>query len=598
MERTHTCGQLRASDAGTEATLMGWVNRRRSLGGLIFIDLRDREGITQVVFNPSIAAAAHALAEGMRPEYVVAVSGVVRLRPQGAANPNLPTGEIELEASRVEILNTAKTPPFYINEDVEIEEPLRLRYRYLDLRRERVKGNILFRHRVVKFIRDWLDRRGFVEIETPILVKETPGGAREFLTPSRIQPGNFYALPQSPQQFKQILMVAGFDKYFQIARCFRDEDLRADRQPEFTQLDMEMSFVSQEDVMEVTEALFTDLVESLGRHRLLAKPFPRLTYAEAMAKYGSDKPDLRFGLETVDISELARASEFRVFGETLAAGGQVRLLRAPGLGHYSRRELDELAAFAQSKGARGLLTVQLVGGGPRSPLTKFMTPGQMGRLLELAGAEQGDLLLIVADKPEVAAEALGQLRLEIGRRLNLMDPNLLAFAWIVEMPLLEWNEQEGHWQSKHHQFTMPMIEDLPLLDTNPGLVRAQQYDIVCNGTEVGGGSIRIHRRELQEKIFRIVGMSEADARAMFGHLLEAFEYGTPPHGGIAPGIDRLVMLLAGAENIREVIPFPKTQSGLCLLTGAPSPVSRERLAELHLTLLPEAARAAWQSNNP
>ena len=598
MERTHTCGQLRTEDAGTEATLMGWVNRRRSLGGLIFIDLRDREGITQVVFNPSIAASAHTLAEDMRPEFVVAITGIVRLRPEGAANANLPTGQIELEAIRAEVLNPAKTPPFYINEDAGIEEPLRLRYRYLDLRRERVKGNILFRHRIVKFIRDWLDRRGFIEIETPILVKETPGGAREFLVPSRIQPGSFYALPQSPQQYKQILMVAGFDKYFQIARCFRDEDLRADRQPEFTQLDMEMSFVTQEDVMAITESLFTDMVESLGRHRLLAKPFPRLTYAEAMAKYGSDKPDLRFGLELVDISELARASEFRVFNEALAAGGEVRLLRAPGLGHYSRRELDELATFAQSKGAKGLLTLELGEGGPRSPLTKFMTPGQMDRLIELAGAKQGDLLLIVADKPDAVAESLGQLRLEIGRRLNLMDPNLLAFAWVVEMPLLEWNAAEGHWQSKHHQFTMPLGEDLPLLDTNPGAVRAQQYDIVCNGTEVGGGSIRIHRRELQERIFRIIGMSDVDARSMFGHLLEAFEYGTPPHGGIAPGIDRLVMLLSGAENIREVITFPKTQSGLCLLTGAPSPVTRERLADLHLTLLPEAARAAWQSDNP
>jgi aspartyl-tRNA synthetase len=568
------------------------------LGGLIFIDLRDREGITQVVFNPSISATAHSLAEDMRAEYVVAVHGIVRLRPEGASNPSLATGEVELEATRAEVLNPAKTPPFYINEEAEVDEPLRLRYRYLDLRRERVKNNILFRHRVVKYIRDWLDKRGFVEIETPILVKETPGGAREFLVPSRIQQGSFYALPQSPQQFKQILMVAGFDKYFQIARCFRDEDLRADRQPEFTQLDMEMSFVDQEDVLRLTESLFTDLVGSLGTHRLLAKPFPRLTYDEAMAKYGSDKPDLRFGLELVDISDLAGASEFKVFQAALATGGQVKALRAPGLGHYSRRELDELVQFAQNRGAKGLMTVELAEGGPKSPLTKFMTPGQMDRLSQLVGAKQGDLILIVADRPEVVAEALGQLRLEIGRRLNLMDPQMLALAWVLEMPLLEWNDQEGHWQSKHHQFTMPMDEDLALLDTAPERVRAKQYDIVCNGTEVGGGSIRIHRRELQEKIFRLIGMSDEEARSMFGHMLEAFEYGTPPHGGIAPGIDRLVMLLSGAENIREVIPFPKTQSGVDLLTGSPSPVTRQRLADLGLTLLPEAARSAWQSDKP
>ncbi len=598
MRRTHSCGQLRATDAGAQVTLMGWVHRRRSHGNLIFVDLRDREGITQVVFNPAVSTPAHALAETFRNEYVVAVSGTVRRRPAGAENPNLATGEVEVEAATAQVLNPAKTPPFYVNEDVEVDEPLRLRYRYLDLRRERMKNNVLLRYRTVKFIRDWLDKRGFVEIETPILVNETPGGAREFLVPSRVHPGHCYALPQSPQQFKQILMVAGFDKYFQIARCFRDEDLRADRQLEFTQLDMEMSFVDQEDVLEVTEALFKDLVAAIGRQRILATPFPRLTYAQAMDRYGTDKPDLRFALELVDVSDLAAASEFNVFRTALAAGGQVKLVRAPGLAHYSRREIDELARMAQNYGAKGIVTLQLTEEGIRSPLAKFMSEAHLQQLVRRAGAERGDLLLIVADKPAIVAEALGQLRLEVGRRLNLMDPNVLAFAWVLEMPMFEWNEQEGHWQSKHHHFTSPLDEDLPLLATDPGRVRAKQYDIVCNGTELGGGSIRIHRRELQEQIFRLVGISDEQARMMFGHMLEAFEYGTPPHGGIAPGIDRLVMLLAGEENIREVIPFPKTQSALCLLTGAPSPVSRQRLAELHLQPLPEAEVLSQRNGNP
>ena len=592
MRKTHTCGELRLEDVGKTVTLMGWVHRRRTHGGLTFIDLRDRWGLIQCIFNPRVSQEAHALANDTRLEYVIAVTGKVEPRPAGTENPNLPTGQVEVLVQNGSILNPSKTPPFYINEEVEIDELLRLRYRYLDLRRERMRNNLLLRDRTLSCIRQWLHERGFIEVETPILSNETPGGARSYLVPSRLQAGSFYALPQSPQQYKQLLMVAGVERYFQIARCFRDEDQRADRQPEFTQLDLEMSFVDQEDVLSLIESLFIELVPAVCDREITTIPFPRLTYEQSIESYGNDKPDMRFGLLLTDLTDLAPGSGFRVFEAALEAGGRVKGIRGPGMAAYTRREADELTSFVRARGAKGLVTIALTPEGIKSPLTKFMGEEQLRAIVERLEGETGDLLLLVADEPDVVATALGDLRLEIGRRLGLLDRNKLAFAWIVETPLLEWNAEEGQWQAKHHQFTAPMDEDIPLLDTDPGAVRAKQYDIVCNGYEVGGGSIRIHRRELQAKIFRLLGMSDQEANDLFGHLLEAFEYGTPPHGGIAPGIDRLVMLLAGEDNIREVIPFPKTQSATEPMTGAPTPVSEKRLQELHIKVEEEAPQPA------
>jgi len=595
--KSHSCGELSKKDVGSEVTLAGWVDRRRDHGRLIFIDLRDREGIVQVVFNPETSASCHKIASEMRNEYVVRVGGEVALRPPGTENPKLPTGDIEVIARNTDILNPSKTPPFYINEDIEVEESLRLKYRYLDLRRARMKENLLLRHRVVKFIRDFLDARGFIEVETPVLIKSTPEGARDYLVPSRLHPGKFYALPQSPQQLKQLLMVAGVEKYFQIARCFRDEDTRADRQPEFTQLDLEMSFVEEEDILKLMEELFISVVETIKPEMRVIKPFPRLTYAEAMERYGTDKPDLRFGLELGDLTNIAAQSDFSIFRSAIAEGGKVKGICAPGCGDYTRSQLDELNRLAQSLGAEGLITMSLgaAGGGlndltiemVKSVAARFLTLDQIKQMARRLGADMGDLLLIIAGKPKLVDMTLSGLRQEMGHRLELADPNLFVFAFIQDFPLLRWDEEAGRWDSEHHPFTAPQDEDAPLLDSAPEKVRGRHYDVVCNGYEIGGGSLRIHIAELQKKLFKLLGYSDEEIEERFGHMLEAFDYGAPPHGGIALGLDRIVMLLAGEETIREVIAFPKNQSAADLTFNAPSSVSEEQLAELHLRLREE-----------
>ena len=585
MLKTHNCGELRAHNVGQKVELAGWLHKRRDHGGLIFLDVRDRSGLVQVVVSPE-AREAHQAADAARSEYVLAVRGTVRLRPDGLANPNLSTGEIEVVAESVEVLNAAKPPAIPVEGDGRsVSEDMRLKYRYLDLRRERMQRNILLRHNVVKFIRDYMSARGFLEIETPVMIKSTPEGARDYVVPSRVHPGEFYALPQSPQQLKQLLMVSGFERYFQIARCFRDEDLRGDRQPEFTQLDLEMSFVERDDVLAVVEGLLTEMIPAVAPHKRIFTPFPRMSYAEAMERFGSDKPDLRFGLELADLTDLLGQSDLQVFRAAAESGGKIKAVRAPGCAGYSRRELDELAAIAKAQGAKGLATLGFAADGVRGPAAKFLGQGELNEIERRLEAQEGDLVCIVADQPGVAAKSLGALRLAFRDRLNLAASDLMAFGWVVDFPMFEWNANENRWDAAHHPFTMPKREHLDRLETDPASVLSDAYDLVCNGYELASGSIRIHDREIQRRIFRRLNYPDHEIQARFGHMLEAFEFGAPPHGGMAPGIDRLVMLLADEQSIREVIAFPKTASAADLMTDAPSAIDARQLEELHLRIV-------------
>ncbi len=564
-------------------TLCGWVNRRRDHGGVIFIDLRDRYGISQIISDPENFRSAHELMNEVRPEFVLQISGKVRARPEGQENKNLATGEVELVVEEVKILNTSKTPPFEIDQNKEIGEDLRLKYRYLDLRRPKMKSNIILRYKIIKYIRDYLDGENFVEVETPILIKGTPEGSREYLVPSRLYPGNFYVLPQSPQQLKQLLMVAGFDRYFQIARCFRDEDQRGDRQPEFTQLDMEMSFIEMDDIMKVNESLMVEVVKKFaGNKKVKTLPFPVLTYDEAMNKYGSDKPDLRFELSIVDVSDIAGKSEFSVFRSAVENGGCVKALKISGGAKFTRKEIDEFTEIAKIYKAKGLAYIVVEEGNLKSPIVKYFKEHELKAILEFSDAKVGDIIFFAADKFKVACESLGHVRLAVAAKLGLMDPNLFAFCWVVDFPMFEINEETGKLDAVHHPFTSPKnFEDL---DNAPKKALAKAYDIVLNGSEVGGGSIRIHDRKVQKQIFDILGISDDDAERRFGHLLEAFQFGAPPHGGIAWGLDRLVMIFADEPNIREVIAFPKDSKAKDLMLGAPSEMPQEQLAELHVRI--------------
>jgi len=600
MLKTHSCGTLTKADVGQTVTLNGWVQRRRDLGGVLFIDLRDRTGIVQTVFNPDFSGAALEIADKARNEYVLAVSGKVVERDAETFNPNLATGEIEIRVTEIEILNTAKTPPFPIEDGVEVDEPIRLKHRYLDLRRPEMQRTMMLRSKTTKVFRDFLDGEGFLDVETPILTKSTPEGARDYLVPSRVHPEEFYALPQSPQIFKQLLMVGGLERYYQVARCFRDEDLRADRQPEFTQVDIETSFLSQDQLLGMMETLMARIFrETIGVE--IPLPFQRITYAEAMDKYGSDKPDLRFDLEIKNITDIVAGSDVKVFASVAASGGEVKAINAKGCASWSRKELDDLQPFAARYGGKGLAWITVKDGEWRGPIVKFLKPEEIEALTERLGVEEGDLLTFSADKPKVVADVLGNLRLKLGRDLGLIDESKFKFLWVVDFPLLEWDEDAKRYVAMHHPFTRPNEEDLELLETDPGKVRAQAYDIVLNGYEIGGGSMRIYKREVQELMFRTLGFSMEQAHEQFGFLLDAFEYGTPPHGGIAFGLDRLVMLLTGRSNLRETIAFPKTASATDVMVDAPSQVELSQLEQLHIRTVakpsakPAAAAGASQA---
>jgi aspartyl-tRNA synthetase len=584
MYRTHLCGELRASHAGQTVTLSGWVNRRRDHGGVAFFDLRDRAGLVQVTINPDLPKETLDQVASVRGEWVLQIEGMVQKRPEGMANPKMETGEVEVIAKSVTVLNASKTPPFMVNTDADLpDENMRLKYRYIDLRRERLTKNMVLRHKVIKFMRDYLDAQGFIEIETPIMFKATPEGARDYLVPSRVYPGQFYALPQSPQQLKQLLMVAGMDKYFQIARCFRDEDLRGDRQPEFTQLDLEMSYVHRDDVLNLVEGLFTEMIPAVAPHKkLFSSPWPKFSYKEVLERFGSDKPDLRFGMELIDVTDILAKSEFKVFQSALEAGGVIKCIVAPKSAEMSRKELDALTEVAKTFGAKGMPAVAITAEGVKGSAAKFFKEEELAALKEKTGAGVGDLIVFASDARAVVNKTLGGLRLWFRDKLDLADKSMMAFAWVVDFPFFAFNEETQAWESEHHPFTMPKMEDLPKFDTNPGDVYSEAYDMVCNGYETASGSIRIHRRDIQMKMFQMLGLSDEDIQTKFGHMLEAFEYGAPPHGGMAPGIDRLVMLLADEPNIREVIAFPKNQNGRDVMADAPSEVEPKQLKELHI----------------
>jgi aspartyl-tRNA synthetase len=582
-KRTDYCGSLTGADAGREVVLMGWALRRRDHGGLIFVDLRDREGIAQIVFDPEQNTDAHQKAGSIRNEYVVAVRGKVAPRPAGTVNSNLKTGEIEVIVSECKLLNRSKALPFTLDDYVDVAENLRLKHRYLDLRRPVLQQNMILRSRVAQITRQYLTTNGFLELETPFLTKSTPEGARDFLVPSRIHQGQFYALPQSPQLFKQILMISGFDRYFQVVRCFRDEDLRADRQPEFTQIDCEMSFIDREDIITVMEGLIARIFEE-AKGVKVALPMPRMTYAEAIRRFGVDNPDLRFGLELVELSEIVKNAGFKVFADVVAGGGIVKGINAKGCGTFSRKEIDDLTEFTKIYGAKGLAYVKVTAEGWQSPIAKFFTQEEIAAMNLAFEAREGDLLLFVADRPKIVNDSLGKLRNHLANTLGLLDKDIFNFVWITDFPLLEWDDEEKRWAAVHHPFTAPMDDDLEYLESDPGRCRAKAYDMVLNGNEIGGGSIRIHQEKIQSKMFKMLGLSVEDARSKFGFLLDALEYGTPPHGGIAFGMDRLVMLLTGSDSIRDVIAFPKTQKGTCLMSEAPSSVDAKQLRELGMKI--------------